>query len=303
MSQPQHTYTLRKEVGFGLRLAMSALGEPHEIQIENFKSSFDIGVRTTTDSLASLRAASLWKQFDVPTGVLTPIPVGVRQVAVEIRGISSPNSPAPTVFHLPGFFRGAEQAQYYGVDVLDSDALLPFQTDFLVATSGSVEILEGNKLRLGTDWGVNNGVFCGDSLDINDAPIIGEFVVTEVVETIVPGDTLVLSPPHNAADDPAEFLSPININYDASVVGELLATGVAVNVSTASAIIKSSGTWGAIDVFEGDTLRFENGATANGDFRVRDITLGDTIINSVGAGHGLPTGLDTVDIRVLKRPC
>ncbi len=118
MSQPQHTHTLRKEVGFGVELAMSALGEPHEIQIENFKSSFDIKVITATDPLASLRATSLWETLSVPTGVLTAVPLGVRKLAVSITGINSPDSPAPTVFHLPGFFRGAESARYYGVDQL-----------------------------------------------------------------------------------------------------------------------------------------------------------------------------------------
>jgi hypothetical protein len=125
MSQPQHTYTLRKEVGFGIELALSQLGEPHEIQIENFKSSFDIEVITTTDPLASLRARTLWKTLTVPTGVLTPVPVGVRKLAVQITAINSPNSPAPTVFHVPGFFRGAENARYYGVDQLDSPIVLP----------------------------------------------------------------------------------------------------------------------------------------------------------------------------------
>ena len=113
MSQPQHTYTLRREIGFGLELALSALGEPHEIQVENFKGS--ILVRITDDPLASLRAESLWSNFAITPGVLTTVPAGTRKLAVEVTAVGSS---APTVFHVPGFFRGAESARYYGVDQL-----------------------------------------------------------------------------------------------------------------------------------------------------------------------------------------
>lgn len=117
MSQPQHTYTLRKELGFGVELAMSQLGEPHEIQIENFKGQ-SLSVITTTDPLASLRARGLWSEFNVTPGVLTPVPLGVRKLAVEVTVVGSLSQPSPTVFHVPGFFRGAENARYYGVDRL-----------------------------------------------------------------------------------------------------------------------------------------------------------------------------------------
>lgn len=114
MSQPQHTYTLRQEVGFGIQLALSQLGEPHEIQINNFKGNV-FAVRITDDPLASLRATSLWENFDINAGVLTPIPAGTRQVAVENQQVGGGPT---TVFHAPGFFRGAENARYYGVDTL-----------------------------------------------------------------------------------------------------------------------------------------------------------------------------------------
>ncbi len=114
MSQPQHTYTLRQEVGFGVELALSQLGEPHEIQIENFKGNV-FAVRITDDPLASLRATSLWETFDVNAGQLTTVPAGTRKLAVENVEIGGG---ATTVFHLPGFFRGAESGRYYGVDQL-----------------------------------------------------------------------------------------------------------------------------------------------------------------------------------------
>lgn len=123
MSQPQHTYELRKEIGFGVELAMSQLGEPHEIQIEDSGGAYDLAVITATDPLASLRATSLWTNLAITPGVLTTIPAGVRKVAVQITAISNDAAPAPTVFHLPGFFRGAEQARYYGVDQLDAPAV------------------------------------------------------------------------------------------------------------------------------------------------------------------------------------
>ena len=114
MSQPQHTYTLRQEVGFGIELALSQLGEPHEIQIDNFKGNV-FAVRITDDPLASLRAESLWTNFDVNAGQLTTVPAGTRKLAVE--NVEIGGGPT-TVFHLPGFFRGAENARYYGVDQL-----------------------------------------------------------------------------------------------------------------------------------------------------------------------------------------
>ena len=114
MSQPQHTYTLRQEVGFGIELALSQLGEPHQIQIENFKGNV-FAVRITDDPLASLRAESLWTTFNVTAGILTTVPAGTRKLAVENVQVGSGPT---TVFHLPGFFRGAENARYYGVDQL-----------------------------------------------------------------------------------------------------------------------------------------------------------------------------------------
>lgn len=113
MSQPQHTYTLRRELGFGVELALSQLGEPHQIQVENFKGG--ILVRITDDPLASLRAESLWSNFAITPGVLTTVPAGTRKLAVQVTTVGSE---APTVFHVPGFFRGAESARYYGVDQL-----------------------------------------------------------------------------------------------------------------------------------------------------------------------------------------
>lgn len=117
MSQPQHTYELRLELGFGVELAMSQLGEPHQIQIENFKGQ-TLAVRTTDDPLASLRAENLWSNFAVTPGVLTTVPAGTRKLAVEITVVGSQSQNRPTVFHVPGFFRGAESARYYGVDQL-----------------------------------------------------------------------------------------------------------------------------------------------------------------------------------------
>lgn len=117
MSQPQHTYTLRKELGFGVEIALSQLGEPHEIQIDNFKGQ-TLAVRITDDPLASLRAESLWSNFAISPGVLTPVPAGTRKLAVEMTVVGSLDQNAPTVFHVPGFFRGAESARYYGVDQL-----------------------------------------------------------------------------------------------------------------------------------------------------------------------------------------
>lgn len=117
MSQPQHTHALRKEIGFGVELAMAQLGEPHEIQIEDQAGAYDLTVRITDDPLASLRAASLWTSMAITPGVLTAVPTATRKLAVEITAINS-DAPAPTVFHLPGFFRGAENARYYGVDQL-----------------------------------------------------------------------------------------------------------------------------------------------------------------------------------------
>lgn len=117
MSQPQHTHTLRQEVGFGIELAMSHLGEPHEIQPENNGGAI-LKARTTSNPLASLRATSEWTSMQIFNGILNTIPAGVRKIAIEIESISNPDAPAPQVFHLPGFFRGAEQARYYGVDQL-----------------------------------------------------------------------------------------------------------------------------------------------------------------------------------------
>ncbi len=119
MSQPQHTYSLRKEIGFGVEIALSIMGEPHEIQIEDQSGAYTLAVRTTTDPLASIRALSQWISFSVTPGVLTPVPAGVRKIAVEIVSINS-DAPKATVFHMPGFFRGTESARYYGVDQLDS---------------------------------------------------------------------------------------------------------------------------------------------------------------------------------------
>ena len=119
MSQPQHTYSLRKEIGFGVEIALSIMGEPHEIQIEDQAGAYTLAVRTTTDPLASIRALSQWTAFSITPGVLTPVLAGVRKVAVEIVSINS-DAPKATVFHMPGFFRGTESARYYGVDQLDS---------------------------------------------------------------------------------------------------------------------------------------------------------------------------------------
>ena len=119
MSQPQHTYSLRREVGFGVELALSIIGEPHEIQIEDQAGAYTLAVRTSTDPLASLRALSQWTPFSITPGVLTPVPAGVRKLAVNVVSVNS-DAPPATVFHMPGFFRGTEGARYYGVDQLDS---------------------------------------------------------------------------------------------------------------------------------------------------------------------------------------
>ena len=118
MSQTQQTYSLRKEIGFGVELAMSALGEPHQIQLEDQGGAYEMAVITTTDALASLRAQSAWIPFSVTPGVLTTVPLGVRKLAVKITVINDSDAPKPQVFHLPGFFRGTEGARYYGVDQL-----------------------------------------------------------------------------------------------------------------------------------------------------------------------------------------
>lgn len=123
MSQPQHTHTLRQEIGFGAQLAMSALGEPHEIQPENNGGAV-LKARMTSNPLASLRATSEWNSFPIFNGIPNTIPAGIRQIAIEVESISNPDAPAPQVFHLPGFFRGAEQARYYGVDQLTVTAPL-----------------------------------------------------------------------------------------------------------------------------------------------------------------------------------
>ena len=118
MSQTQQTYSLRKEIGFGVELAMSALGEPHQIQLEDQGGAYELGVITTTDALASLRAQSAWTPLSVIPGVLTAVPLGVRKLAVKLTAINDPDAPKPQVFHLPGFFRGTESARYYGIDQL-----------------------------------------------------------------------------------------------------------------------------------------------------------------------------------------
>lgn len=118
MSQTQQTYSLRKEIGFGVELAMSALGEPHQIQVEDQGGAYDFSVITATDPLASLRAEAAWTTLSVTPGVLTAVPAGVRKLAVQITAINNPDAPQLQVFHLPGFFRGTESARYYGVDTL-----------------------------------------------------------------------------------------------------------------------------------------------------------------------------------------
>lgn len=118
MSQTQQTYSLRKEIGFGVELAMSALGEPHQIQLEDQGGAYGLSVITTNDPLASLAAQSAWSVLAVTPGVLTTVPLGVRKLAVKVTAINDPDAPKPQVFHLPGFFRGTEGARYYGVDQL-----------------------------------------------------------------------------------------------------------------------------------------------------------------------------------------
>ena len=217
MSQPQHTYTLRKEIGFGIELAMSQLGEPHEIQIENFKSSYDLVVRITDDPLASLRAASLWEPMTITPGVLTPVPTGTRKLAVEIAAINNINASAPTVFHLPGFFRGAENARYYGVDQLDrpfttmpfaANAGFWFQTDELptmwqdVAGTTPVAVIDTDRAKridnMGTSGGFLGNAAAGSkyvSTIGNALGVVGalEFVPNgqeHLSDTIVPADFL-----------------------------------------------------------------------------------------------------------------
>jgi hypothetical protein len=117
MLQPQHTHTFRKEIGFGVELALSQLGEPHKITPEN-NGGYTLKARATNNPLASLRATSEWTSFAIFNGNPNTIPAGVRKIAFEITEISNPDAPAPTVSHRPEFFRGAEQARYYGVDQL-----------------------------------------------------------------------------------------------------------------------------------------------------------------------------------------
>ncbi len=111
----QHTYSLRKQIGFDVELALSALGEPHQVELDDQGGAYDLEVITTTDPLASLRAESAWSVFAVTPGVPTNVPLGVRKLAVQITAINS-DAPKPIVRMVTLAHRGTESGRYYGVD-------------------------------------------------------------------------------------------------------------------------------------------------------------------------------------------
>lgn len=111
----RHTYALRKQIGFDVELALSALGEPHQVELDDQGGAYDLEVITTPDPLASLRAESAWSVFAVTPGVPTIVPLGVRKLAVQITAINS-DAPKPTVKMVTLAYRGTESARYYGVD-------------------------------------------------------------------------------------------------------------------------------------------------------------------------------------------
>ena len=111
----RHAYSLRKQIGFDVELALSALGEPHQVELDDQGGAYDLEVIITTDPLASLRADSAWSVFAVTPGVPTAVPLGTRKLAVQITAINS-DAPKPTVQMVTLAHRGTESGRYYGVD-------------------------------------------------------------------------------------------------------------------------------------------------------------------------------------------
>jgi len=177
------------------------------------------------------------------------------------------------------------------------------------ATGGTMEIIFPDKIKFPAALPQNNnGIWIGDVLDIQDAPILGIFTVVGISGTDVANDTIRVDPPHNAADDPSEFISPIDVLYNPDVnPTPLLVSGLALDLLSAGAITITDGrSWADVGIQPGDDIRLVSVSGSNdGDIRFGRIdTNGSPPFNRgflPGDLNTFGTGTDTVDIFLLRK--
>lgn len=185
----------------------------------------------------------------------------------------------------------------------------------LFQTSGSLDFISPDLVRFPNPFvDFQNGIFIGDSVQFDDAPVAGQ--VFKVIDTLstTPAqptwrDTIRVTPSHGQAAT-GSFQSPIDVFYDPDLTLELLATQVELDTSSPSLAlitIADGRTWSGIGVNQGDDLRTLNsGNPANDvDFRVsqfQDINRPDD--RGVLPGN-LSTvfvaGTDSMDIYRIKK--
>jgi len=171
------------------------------------------------------------------------------------------------------------------------------------ATSGTVEIVFPDKIIFPSLL-IGHGVFLGDILDIQDPPIEGIFTVVETIGL----QTVRVDPPHNAADDPSEFISPIDVLYNPDVnPTPLLVSGLSVDMLSAGVVdIDDGRSWPEIGVLPGDDIRVVSvSGTNDGDIRFGTITTNGPVAFNRGVLPGdlntFGTGTDTFDVFLLRK--
>jgi hypothetical protein len=178
------------------------------------------------------------------------------------------------------------------------------------ATSGTMQIIFPDKIVFPAALPINqNGIWLGDILDIQDPPIEGIFTVVGFSATNLANDTIRVDPPHNAADDPSEFISPIDVLYnpDVSPAPALLVSGLAVSMLSAGVVDITDGrSWPDVGVLPGDDIRVVSvSGTNDGDIRFGRIQSTGSVpfdrgflpgdLNSFGSGT------DTMDVFLLRK--
>jgi hypothetical protein len=178
------------------------------------------------------------------------------------------------------------------------------------ATSGTMQIIFPDKIVFPAALPINqNGIWLGDILDIQDPPIEGIFTVVGFSGTNLANDTIRVDPPHNAADDPSEFISPIDVLYnpDVSPAPALLVSGLAVSMLSAGVVDITDGrSWPDVGVLPGDDIRVVSvSGTNDGDIRFGRIQSTGSVpfdrgflpgdLNSFGSGT------DTMDVFLLRK--
>ncbi len=177
------------------------------------------------------------------------------------------------------------------------------------ATSGTMQIIFPDKIVFPAALPINqNGIWLGDILDIQDPPIEGIFTVVGFSGTNLPNDTIRVDPPHNAADDPSEFISPIDILYNPNVSPTpLLVSGLEVSMLSAGVVDITDGrSWPDVGVLPGDDIRVVSLSGSNdGDIRFGRIQSTGSVPFDRGFLPGdlntFGSGLDTMDVFLLRK--